>query len=273
MRPAIGTYIPGDSTIHRADPRAKLVVSMLAVAALFAFDAWPVIVGLVVTALAATIVSGVPLGYTVRLLKPVAFLAVFTLAINTLAIGGAATDLARAAGPGVDFGWLVVSWPGFMRGMYFVLRLAAMMLATTAVTLTTSPVALSDGMASLMRPLRAVRVPVDDVATMVSIALRFIPTILDEVDRIVAAQTARGAQFSDGSLGRRLNAWIPVIIPLFVQMFRRADTLALAMEARCYGSARRTHLRELKLRPSDVAAMVVAALVVVALGAVYWFGG
>lgn len=265
MRATIGTFIPGDSALHRADPRTKLVVSAMVVIALFAFNQWVILLGLVLCASVAVTASGVPIGYSLRLLKPVALLAVFTLGINTLAIGNHATLAARVAGPGLDFGWIVLSWPGFLRGVYFVLRLGTMMLATTVVTLTTSPVALSDGLASLMRPLRRLRVPVDDIATMVSIALRFIPTILDEVDRIVAAQTARGARFSEGPLMQRMRAWIPVVIPLFVQMFRRADTLALAMEARCYGSATRTHLRELAMKPADIVAIVVAGLVLVGL--------
>lgn len=270
MKATIGTYIPGDSAIHRIDPRAKLIVSFAVVFALFGFDRWPVIGGLAALSLVAALASGVPFRYTVRLLKPVAFLAIFTLVLNTLAFGSAAIESARAAGAVIDLGWVAVSGPGLVRGIYFVLRLATMMLATTVVTLTTSPVALADGLASLMRPLRAVRVPVDDIATMLSIALRFIPTILEEVDRIVAAQTARGAQFSDGPLLARLRAWIPVIVPLFVQMFRRADTLALAMEARCYGSANRTHLRELKMKATDVSVVAGAALAVFALAAWYW---
>lgn len=270
MKPTIGTYIPGESFIHRVDPRAKLIVSFVVVFALFAFDRWPVIGGLAVLAFGAALGSGVPVRYTVRLLKPVAFLAIFTLAINTFAFGEHAILSARAAGAVFDFGWGAASGAGLVRGLYFVLRLATMMVATTVVTLTTSPVALADGVASLMRPLRRVRVPVDDIATMLSIALRFIPTILEEVDRIVAAQTARGARFSEGPLLNRLRAWIPVIVPLFVQMFRRADTLALAMEARCYGAATRTHLRELKMTPSDAAVIVVAVATAGALGLWYW---
>ena len=154
MKATIGTYIPGNYALHRIDPRAKLIVSFAVVFALFGFDHWPVIGGLAALSLVAALASGVPLRYTARLLKPVAFLAIFTLLINTLAFGGAAIEAARAAGSLVDLGWIGISGPGFVRGVYFVLRLATMMLATTVVTLTTSPVALADGLASLMRPLR-----------------------------------------------------------------------------------------------------------------------
>jgi energy-coupling factor transport system permease protein len=142
------------------------------------------------------------------------------------------------------------------------------MMLSTLVTLTTSPVALTDGLTLLMRPLRRLRVPVDDIAMMLSIALRFIPTIAAEATTIIKAQTSRGARFNQGSLLVRLRAWIPVIIPLLVQLFRRADTLAFAMEARCYTGIGRTRLRVLQLQTSDWLALATTTVLAVLL---IWF--
>lgn len=271
MRPALGTYIPGASAVHALDPRAKLTVAAVAVAALFAAPTWPVLIAVLALSLLAGRVAGIPLRYSLRVLMPVAFIAAFTVAANALSVSEVARAAAHVAGAVLDLGPITLSLPGLVRGLYFALRLAAMMLATTLVTLTTSPVALTDGMATMMRPTARFGVPVDDIATMLSIALRFIPTIIDEVDRIVVAQTARGARFDVGSPLTRARAWVPVIVPLFVQLFRRADTLALAMEARCYGSATRTRLRALQMRPADIATVVGAlAALVLAIASRGW---
>jgi energy-coupling factor transport system permease protein len=158
---------------------------------------------------------------------------------------------------------------GLIRGLLYVCRLAEVMLLSTLVTLTTSPVALTDGLTLLMHPLRHLRVPVDDIAMMLSIALRFIPTIAAEAQTIMRAQAARGARFNEGGLLTRLRAWLPVVIPLLVQLFRRADTLALAMEARCYGadggSHGRTRLRELSMTGSDWLALALCIVSVLFL--------
>jgi len=189
------------------------------------------------------------------MLKPLSLILVFTLLFNSFTFT-----------PTIAF-----SATGLTRGVLFVTRLLCVMLLSTLVTLTTSPVALTDGLTLLMAPLRYLRVPVDDLAMMLSIALRFIPTIAEEAATIIRAQTARGASFTSGKLLRRLRAWIPVIIPLLVQLFRRADTLALAMEARCYvtgtttDAPRRTRLRVLKLRPSDIIIMAAALALALAI--------
>jgi len=264
----IGTYVPGDSAVHRADPRAKLVVSFCAIVALFALNSWVSMLVLLVLTIATALYSTIPLSFVVRVLRPVLIIAAFTLIVNSFTVLPAGAPVTEGT---FALGRIGITADGFIRGTFFVTRLGLVMLSTSLVTLTTSPVSLTDGMASLMRPLRRVGVPVDDVATMMSIALRFIPTIADEVDRIVTAQTARGARFEDGRLIDRMRAWIPVLIPLFVQMFRRADTLAMAMEARCYGSATRTRLREIRLRTSDVAVMAVSVgALVTAIVARFW---
>jgi energy-coupling factor transport system permease protein len=149
-----------------------------------------------------------------------------------------------------------VDGAGLATGLFFVVRIALLVVGTSLLTLTTSPVALTDALSRIMGPLRAVRVPVDDIATMFSIALRFIPTTAEEAEKIVVAQSARGAVFDEGGPVRRAKAWVPVLVPLFVNLFRRADELAIAMESRCYTGVGRTRLHEPHMRTSDWLALV-----------------
>ncbi len=245
---AIGSYLPGSSALHRADPRAKIICAFLIMVALFITNWWAPI--LITLALIATLtrLARIPVRYLAHALRPVLIILVFTLAVNALA-----------------FSPLRFSLAGLERGGLFALRIIAIMLISTLVTLTTSPVALTDGLTLIASPLRRLRVPVDDLAMMLSIALRFIPTIMTEAQTIIKAQTARGAQFSSGPLIKRLRAWTVILIPLLVQLFRRADTLALAMESRCYTGVGRTRLRVLKLQASDVAAIALTASATAAL--------
>ncbi|MCL2882661.1 MAG: energy-coupling factor transporter transmembrane protein EcfT [Coriobacteriia bacterium] len=244
----IGSYLPGSSVLHRADPRTKIICALVLMVALFITNWWsPVLVALVLVAVLAGL-ARIPLGYLLRALRPVLIILVFTLAVNAVA-----------------FSPLRFSLAGLERGGLFALRIVAIMLLSTLVTLTTSPVALTDGLTLLAGPLRRLKVPVDDLAMMLSIALRFIPTIMTEAQTIIKAQTARGAQFNSGPLLKRLRAWTVILIPLLIQLFRRADTLALAMEARCYTGVGRTRLRILKLRAGDTATMAGAVLVLAGL--------
>ncbi|MCL2526475.1 MAG: energy-coupling factor transporter ATPase, partial [Coriobacteriia bacterium] len=210
-------FVPGDTIIHRLDPRTKIIAAALLIASLFSYLGWIPILAVFVLVVALTLTAKVPLGPMFKMLKPLSILITFTLIIHSISWQ--------------PFGF---SLEGFGRGGLFTLRLVDVMMLSLLVTLTTSPVALTDGLTLLMRPLRRLRVPIDDIAMMLSIALRFIPTIMEEAMTIVRAQTARGAPFNEGKILTRLKAWVPVIIPLLVQLFRRADTLALAMEARCY---------------------------------------
>lgn len=244
MQIPIGSYVPGDSAVHNADPRAKLLVTFFLVAALFTVKSWYLALVLCAVMIGICLSAHVKLGTFLRMLKPVLWIGAFTLVVNSFSFVG-----------GFHF-----IFPGFMRGAFFVVRLFVVMGSTALVTLTTSPVALTDGIAIMMRPLAYIHVPVEDVAMMISIGIRFIPTIAEEIDRIILAQTARGAVFNEGSILKRARAWIPVLIPLFVGLFRRADALARSMDARCYTGIGRTHLRELKLRASDVVLMLAAAL-------------
>lgn len=249
MKVAIGTYVPGHSVIHRADPRTKIVAAFALAVVLFWLHSAVAVAIVLGLSLVAFAVARIPAKILLIVLKPIIIIALFTLAINSLTFSG-----------GIGF-----SEPGFMRGIFFVMRLITVMAVTSLVTLTTSPVELTDGFSSLMRPLARIKVPVEDIAMMMSIGLRFVPTIAEELDRIVTAQRMRGAKFDEGSLLARVKAWGPVLIPLFVGMFRRADSLALAMEARCYTGQGRTHLHELKMKSSDYIALVIVLVCCVAL--------
>jgi len=250
-----GQYAPGDSPVHRADARAKLGITVAFTAALFSFESWVGLIAGILAAAAAIGVSGIPWRLAVRGIRPVAWLTLFTLAANGLR--WQATDALVHLGP------LSVDGPGLARGAFFAVRILLLVLGTSLVTLTTSPVALTDALASLMRPLVAIRFPVDDVAMMLSIALRFVPTTAEEAERIVVAQTARGARFDQGGPLKRARAWVPVLVPLFVRLFRRADDLAIAMESRCYTGRGRTRLREQIMRGSDWLALGFSAVLCV----------
>ena len=254
-----GQYVPGSSAVHTLDARAKLGVVLGFTAVLFATQnprallfAGAVLLGLIA-------VSGIPWRLVIRGLKPILWIAGFTLVVN--AVRWQADDVWLSLGP------LGIDADGLGRGLYFAVRIVLLVLGTSLVTLTTSPVALTDAMASLMRPLRLVRVPVDDVAMMLSIALRFVPTTAEEAEKVVVAQTARGAVFDEGGPVKRARAWVPVLVPLFVRLFRRADDLALAMESRCYTGVGRTRLKEQVMEVRDW--LVVASTTVLASVAIW----
>jgi len=256
-----GQYVPGDSPLHRLDARVKLALVVAYSVVLFAGQGWA---GLGVSAIAVVIaiaVSRVPVRLVLRGLRPVAFLLVFTVLVN--ALRWRPEEALLVVGP------LGVDAAGLMRGLFFALRIVLLIVGTSLLTLTTSPVALTDAFARILGPLRAVRFPADDVAMMFSIALRFIPTTAEEAEKIVVAQSARGAVFDQGGPVKRARAWVPVLVPLFVRLFRRADDLAVAMESRCYTGARRSRLHEPHMRAADwvglALAVAVAAVAVVVL--------
>lgn len=256
-----GQYVPGDSPVHRLDPRVKIGVTVVLTVALFAASGWT---GLGVTAVLVAIavaLSRVPVHLVVRGLVPVSWLLLFTVAANALR-WDPQEALAR-------LGPLAIDGAGLDRGAFFAVRILVLVVGTSLVTLTTSPVALTDALSLIMRPLRAVRFPADDVAMMLSIAMRFVPTSAEEAERIVVAQTARGARFEEGGPIRRARAWVPVLVPLFVRLFRRADDLAVAMESRAYTGVGRTRLRDPRMSSTDwivlVAAIGMASAVAVLL--------
>ena len=265
IRPAIGMYVPGSTWLHRLDPRAKLAIAIVLSTALFSIDSG-VVLGIVLAGVLFGFASArIPLRYLRSMAWPIAIFALFAFALNAIAWDASLADMRLV-------GVIPISYDGVARGLYFAVRLLVMVFGASLVTLTTSPVALTDAITSILSPLRRLRVPVDDIALVLSIALRFIPTIVEEADTIALAQRARGARFNSGSVLTRVKAWVPVLVPLLVQLFRRADSLALAMESRCYTGEGRTRLRQLHWRPADTALVFAAVAFVAMAGAGRWWG-
>lgn len=256
MKATIAQYYAGDSLLHRLDPRAKFVaVSALAVA-LFVRDSFAALAVYAAVAILACVLSGVPFAWFWRAFRPLLWLVGLTFVAQVVFAPGE---------PFFSFGFIHLSRRGLELAAFLSLRLVVLVLFGSVMTLTTPSIALTDGLAWLGRPLRRLRVPTDELALMVTIALRFIPTLLVELDTIMRAQRARGADFRRGGLRERTRSLVPVLVPLFVLSFRRADELALAMEARCYRpGAVRTRLHPLRAGRADAAVLVVTATVIAA---------
>jgi|AGTN01.2.fsa_nt_gi ABC-type cobalt transport system, permease component CbiQ and related transporters len=251
----LGQYFPGDSAIHRLDPRTKLVLAVALIVAIFMADTWLGYAVISAFLMLAVLLSRVSVRFVLRGLKPLWFIIIFTFVLNTFFYSGG-TEI---------FSWWVVriTQEGLQSAIRLAVRLVFLIASTTMLTLTTSPIALTDGMESLMKPLKAVRFPVHELAMMMTIAMRFIPLLLEETDKIMKAQTARGAEFDSGSVFARAKGMVPLLVPLFVSAFRRADELAFAMESRCYhGGEGRTRLKVLHFHLRDLAAgLAVAGLI------------
>lgn len=257
----IGQYYQTDSVMHRLDPRTKIVLTFVYILSLFVFENPAVYAVAALFLIIEIILSGIPLLYMVRGLKPVVFLLAFTVVVNLFFTGG--QEL-------VSFWIFKITIEGIKRSAYLMGRLIFLVLASNLMTLTTAPVSLTNALEYLMKPLKIFRVPVHEVAMMMSIALRFIPILVDETNKIMKAQIARGADFESGNIIKKTKSLIPVIIPLFVSAFRRANNLAQAMEARCYnGGEGRTRLNPLKYRRADIVAyvlLVIYAVLIVFMG-------
>ena len=254
----LGQFFPGSSPLHRMDPRTKLLGLILYIVALFLADwfvSYAVMFAVLVTLVA---ISRIPLKSIVRGMKPVVFILIFTAILNLFYTPGE-TVLAK-------FWILTITMEGVYSAFFMVVRIMMLITATFLLTYTTSPILLTDGIESLLSPLKVIRVPVHELAMMMSIALRFIPTLIEETDKIMCAQRARGADFESGSLIRRAKALIPLLVPLFISAFRRADELAVAMECRCYhGGKGRTRLRQLKYHALDWLTLMLALLLCVGI--------
>ena len=260
----LGQYFPGTSPIHSLDPRAKLVAMICYIVALF-MGQWFVTYAILLLVLAAVVaVSTVKPKALLRGLKPVIFILVFTAVLNIFYTPGE---------PLVSFWIFTITREGVLHAFFRVVRIIMLITCTFLLTYTTSPLALTDGLESLMGPLKKLRVPVHELSMMMSIALRFIPTLIEETDKIMSAQRARGADFDSGNLIQKAKALIPLLVPLFISAFRRADELATAMECRCYhGGEGRTKLHVLKYERRDYVALVLGALVLGAVIALRFFG-
>jgi len=263
MRPPVpfGQFVPIDSPAHRLEARAKMALVVAYTALLFGVSGFAGLAVGAALAIGAVAASRVPVRLVVRGLRAVSFLLAFTLLAHALRWNPATVSLIR-------LGPLAIDGAGLVTGVFFALRIVMLVLGTSLLTLTTSPVALTDALTSVLSPLERVRVPVGELAMMLTIALRFIPTTAEEAEKIVVAQTARGARFDRGGPLARARAYVPVLVPLFVNLFRRAEDLAVAMESRCYRGGRgRTRLHESRLAASDWLVMVVGvgSMVLVAM--------
>ena len=248
----IGQYFPGKSAIHKLDPRIKIVLTMAYIVMLFlARDVAGLAVGVLFLCLIYGI-SKVPPKMILKSLKPVVPIIIFTAVLNMFFIEG---------DPLVHWWIFTITKKGIMTAVVMAIRIICLIAGTSLLTYTTSPIALTDGIERLLSPLKKIRVPVHELAMMMTIALRFIPTLIEETDKIMSAQKARGADLESGGLVQRAKALVPILIPLFVSAFRRADELALAMECRCYrGGEGRTRMKQLHLSGGDFVASAVVAL-------------
>jgi len=254
----LGQYIPGDSVVHRADPRTKIILSLVFMIVIFMLNSFWTFAAMALFILMTVIISGVPVKYTLKGLKPLIFIIIFTAVINIFTTGG--TPL------GSIFPLKYITVEGLILALKLSSRLAMVIISGSLLTFTTTPILLTDGIEKLLNPFRKIGVPAHELAMMMSIALRFIPTLLEETDKIMKAQAARGADFDTGNLMQRAKSFIPVLVPLFVSAFRRADELATAMEARCYrGGAGRTRMREIKFTQIDLRIALVAVVFISAL--------
>ncbi len=265
---AFGQYYPADSVMHRLDPRMKVIMAIVYIVAAFLCKNLFSFVLLLATTLCLILISKIPVKIVLRSIRALIFIMAFTAVINIFWF------VEKDAEPLFQWRFITIYTGGLFNALFILIRITCMVIGTGIfLTYTTSPIALTDAIESLLRPLAKIKVPVHEFAMMMTIALRFIPTIVEETDKIMSAQKARGADFTTGSLTKRAKALIPIIIPLFASAFRRAGELATAMECRCYhGGEGRTKLRVLKYHVRDFLALFVIALFVGGIIAINIFG-
>lgn len=252
----IGRYVPADSALHRMDPRSKLMMVFLFVCIVFIANNTITYAILGLYTLVLLLMSKIQLRFIINGLKPVLFLILFTFFLHVF--------FTKEGEVLLDLGWLKVYEGGLRQGIYISLRFTYLILITTLLTLSTTPITLTDGLESLLNPFKKLKMPVHELALMMSISLRFIPTLLEETSKIMKAQAARGVDFSTGPIKERVKAIVPLLVPLFVSSFKRAEELAIAMEARGYrGGEGRTKYRLLKWGMADT--MLMLSLLVLAI--------
>ena len=245
----LGQYFPGDTIVHRLDARTKLILVVLYIVALFQSNGWVSYIAVLLATAACMALSQIKPATIFKGLKPMLFIIALTAALNMF----------YTQGTPIIPGW-IITWEGIARSVKMILRIVLLITGTFLLTYTTSPIALTDGLELLLNPLKKIKVPVHEMTMMMSMALRFIPTLIEETDKIMSAQKARGADFETGSLIQRAKALLPVLVPLFVSAFRRADELAIAMESRCYhGGEGRTRMKHLQMQGIDWAALITGA--------------
>jgi energy-coupling factor transport system permease protein len=255
-----GRYIPGNSFVHRLDPRSKLIFVFIFIAAVFLANSTVSYALLLAFTLMSILASKVRIGFLIGGLKPVMFLIAFTFLLHIF--------FTKEGDLLFELGFLKIYEEGLRQGIYISVRFLVLVLMTSLLTLTTSPISITDGLEVLLNPLKKVKFPVHELALMMSISLRFIPTLMDETDKILKAQLARGSDISSGTMKERIQAVVPLLVPLFVSAFKRAEDLAVAMEVRGYrGGEGRTRYRQLKWDWRDTTALLILLAVIVAL----WF--
>ena len=258
----LGQYFPGDTIAHRLDPRTKLILVFLYIIALFNAKGWPSYLLVVAVTVICMMVSHIRPKNIFKGLKPMIFIIALTAILNLFYTEG--TPIAE--------GW-IITWEGIERAVKMMLRIILLITGTFLLTYTTSPMELTDGLELLLKPLKKLRIPVHELTLMMSMALRFIPTLIEETDKIMSAQKARGADFETGHLIERAKALLPILVPLFVSSFRRADELAVAMESRCYhGGEGRTRMKQLRFAGQDILALFLGVVFTVSVIVMKHFG-
>ena len=248
----LGQYFPGSSPLHNMDPRMKIIITLIYIITLFMaknFSGFAVFFCFIFLCVA---VSGIPFKFVLKGLKPLLVIIIFTAALNMFMTNGETAFT-------IPYTPLKATWEGIRLAAFMILRLILLIMGTSVLTLTTSPIALTDAIETLFAPLKKIKVPVHELAMMMTIAIRFIPTLMEETEKIMKAQTARGADFAGGNIIKRAKAFVPLLVPLFISAFRRADELAMAMESRCYhGGSGRTRMKTLKYGKVDFIALVIS---------------
>ena len=253
----LGQFFPGNTIVHRLDPRTKILAVVLYIVALFSANSVLTYAVVMVALTVSILVSKVPFRSLTKGLKPIVIIVIFTAVMNLFFTKGT---------PVCDV-WLLrhITWEGLIAAVKMLLRIVMLIMGTFLLTYTTSPIALTDGLESLLGFLKKIKAPIHELSMMMSIALRFIPTLIEETDKIMSAQKARGADFESGNIFRRAKALVPILVPLFISAFRRADELATAMECRCYhGGEGRTALHVLRYEQADW--LVLGGFIVLAAG-------
>ena len=258
----LGQYFPGDTVVHRLDPRTKLLLVIIYIVGLFNSVGWASYAFVILVTALSMAISKIKPRSALKGLKPLVIIIILTAVLNIFYTDGT---------PIVE-GW-IITWEGIERAVMMSLRIILLIVGTFMLTYTTSPIALTDGLEIMMGPLKKIKIPVHEMSMMMSMALRFIPTLIEETDKIMSAQKARGADFDSGNLFQRAKALLPILVPLFVSAFRRADELAVAMESRCYhGGEGRTRMKQLKMQGIDAWALVLGAMFLSAIFIMKHFG-
>lgn len=248
----IGQHYPVDSPIHDLDPRLKIIMTFIFIISLFLIESFTGFLFVVAFLTVTITISKVPVKFVIKGLRPILFIILITFIINLLMTPGRVI---------FTLGFIKITEEGLRQAGFMAIRLTLLIMGTSLLTLTTSPIILTDGIESLLKPFKRFGLPAHELAMMMTIALRFIPTLMEETEKIMKAQKSRGADFESGNIISRAKNLVPLLVPLFISAFRRADELAMAMEARCYrGGENRTRMRQMKILKGDYVAAFVFAV-------------